>query len=53
MSQTMFITMVYNSTPKTPDRRTYVCGYNWLGDPWTPLSQAYSISRRAGPLNAA
>ena len=27
-----------------------VCGYNWLGDPWTPLSQPYSISRRAGPL---
>jgi len=30
-----------------------VCGYNWLGDPWTPLSQPYSISRRAGPLNAS
>ena len=28
----------YKSTPKTPDRHTYVCGYYWLGDPWDPLS---------------
>ena len=28
----VFTANVYNSTPKTPDRRTYVCG-----DPWTPL----------------
>ena len=28
-----FTANVYNSTPKTPDRRTYVCGYHWLGTP--------------------
>jgi hypothetical protein len=62
-SQPLFITSnsdtqdtanVYNSTPKTPDRRTYACGYNWLGDPcWTPLSQpcTLDLSRRARPLN--
>jgi hypothetical protein len=47
-----FTANVYNSTPKTPDRRTYVCGYHWLGDPWTPLSQPYSISRRGPGLHS-
>jgi hypothetical protein len=42
-----FTANVYNSTTKTPDRRTYVCGYNWLGDPWTPLSQPFTRLERS------
>jgi len=47
-----------------PVQYRYVCGYKNVPVeaqieeargprlPWTPLSQPYSISRRAGPLNA-
>jgi hypothetical protein len=42
-----FTVNFYKSTPKTPDRHTYVCGYYWLGDPWTPLSHTHVSRRRA------
>ena len=41
-----FTANVYNSTTKTPDRRTRV-RYNWLGDPWTPLSQPFTRLERS------
>jgi hypothetical protein len=55
-----FTANVYNLTPKTPNRRTYVSRVRFYNCelargpllPLDPLSQPYSISRRAGPLYA-